>query len=373
MKIVNFVGTRPEIIKVQPVMKEIQKRGHELYFVHTGQHYDFNMSDIFIESLDLPKPNHFLNVKSGSQGIQTARIIARSENILTNLKPHLVIVTGDTNSGLGAAIASSKLGLKIAHVEAGCRSFDKLMPEEINRTLISHVADLHFVPTSNCRSNLLREGIPSSHIFLTGHPIVDLIEGMRMRISTSRPINQDPDGSLDVMQSLYNYVLVTLHRRENVTTKERLIDILIALDRLAESKTVVFPCHPHTKKQIRSLALGKYLKNLKVIEPVDYLQSLNLIKHARFVMTDSGGIQQEAALLNVPCITLRDVTEWNETVNAGINFLGGYKLRRIIKTVRHLERGYEHIVQRFKFTRNLFGAPGSSRRIMHIIEHDALN
>lgn len=367
MKIVNFVGTRPEIIKVQPVMKQIQRRGHELFFVHTGQHYDFNMSDIFIERLDLPKPNHFLNVKSGSQGIQTARIIARSENILTNVKPHLVIVTGDTNSGLGAAIASSKLGLKIAHVEAGCRSFDKQMPEEINRTLISHVADLHFAPTHNCRNNLLREGISPSHIFLTGHPIVDLIDGMRIRISTSSPI---PDRSFGFMRyKKDNYALVTLHRRENVTTKERLTDILIALDRLAHDITIIFPCHPHTKRQIRSLALGKYLKNIKVIEPVDYVQSLSLIKHARYVMTDSGGIQQESALLNVPCITLRDVTEWIETVNAGINFLGGYKLRRIIETVHRLERGYDAIVRRFKLTRNLFGSPGSSKRITHIIEN----
>ncbi|PWU79739.1 MAG: UDP-N-acetylglucosamine 2-epimerase (non-hydrolyzing) [Candidatus Nitrosopolaris wilkensis] len=362
MNIVNFVGTRPEIIKIQPVMKDLEKRGHELNFVHTGQHYDFNMSDIFIHDLELTKPKYFLNAKSQSQGVQTARIIARSERILTIEKPDLVIVTGDTNSALGAAIASSKLGIKVAHVEAGCRSFDKSMAEEINRTLISHVADVHFAPTYNCKKNLLREGISSSQIFLTGHPLVDLIHHVSNRITKS-----SLDGLLDSGQK--HYVLVTLHRRENVTDKVRITDILTALDRLSQKIPVIFPCHPHTKRQITKFAINKYLKNLKVIEPVGYLQSLSLIKYARFVMTDSGGIQQEAALLCTPCITLRGVTEWIETVNAGVNFLAGSKLRRIISTVHHLERDYHDIKPRLKLARNLFGESGASRRITHVIEN----
>ncbi len=361
MKIVNFVGTRPEIIKIQPVMKEIQKRGHELTFVHTGQHYDFNMSDIFIDDLDLPRPNYFLNIKSQSQGIQTGRIIAKSESLLKNEKPDLVMVTGDTNSGLGSAIASSKLGFKVAHVEAGCRSFDKSMAEEINRTLISHVASIHFAPTDNCKKNLLREGISSSHIFLTGYPIVDLIDQMSNRIPKS-----SLNGLLDSEQK--HYVLVTLHRRENVTNKIRISEILMALDSISRKIPVIFPCHPHTKRQITRFAVKKHLKNLKVIEPVGYLQSLSLIKHARFVMTDSGGVQQEAALLGTLCITLREMTEWIETVNAGVNFLAGHKIGRIIRTVHRLQRDYDDIVHRLKFTRNLFGTTGSSRRITDIIE-----
>ena len=368
MKIVNFVGTRPEIIKVQAVMKEIQKRGHELNFIHTGQHYDHNMSDIFIKGLDLTRPDYFLNVKSGSQGIQTGRIIARSENILKNVKPDLVIVTGDTNSGLGAAIASSKLGFKVAHVEAGCRSFDKLMPEEINRTLISHVADLHFAPTDNCKKNLLREGISPSHIFLTGHPLVDLIDQMRSQILTPKESIPDAYSEFGLKSKKEFYALATLHRRENVTDAGRLKSILIAFDRLSQKIPVIFPCHPHTRRQITRFALRRYIRNLKVIEPVGYLQSLSLIKHARFVMTDSGGIQQEAALLHTPCITLRGVTEWIETVNAGVNFLTGYDLKRIISTVDDLERDYDYIASKTNSTRSLFGRPGASARITQIIE-----
>lgn len=358
MRIANFVGTRPEIIKIQPVMKEIQKTGHQLDFIHTGQHYDFNMSEVFIEGLELPKPNFFLKVKSGSQGIQTGQIIAKSENILKMNRPDLVLVTGDTNSGLGAAIAASKLGLPVAHVEAGCRSFDKSMPEEINRTLISHVAHLHFAPTHNCKKNLLREGISPSRIFLTGHPIVDLIHSMANRISKT---------SLDSLSNK-EYILATVHRRENISKREKISDILTAFDQLSKKIPLVFPCHPHTKRQIAKFSLTKYLRNLKVIEPVDYIQSLSLIKHARLVVTDSGGIQQEAAILGSPCITLREVTEWVETVNLRVNFLTGYRLGRIMSTVKNVEKDYDNIIHRFKSTHALFGKPGASKRIINIID-----
>jgi UDP-N-acetylglucosamine 2-epimerase len=346
---------------MQPIIKEIQNSEHEFIFVHTGQHYDFMMSEIFVDELELPKPDHFLNVKSTSQGAQTGEIIAKCEGIIKNENPDIVLVQGDTNSALGAAIATSKLALSIGHIEAGCRSFDKLMPEEINRVLISDIANLHFAPTYNCKRNLVREGILSSQIFLIGHPIVDLIKHFRNRIA-----NSDTLGKLENKNK--GYVLATVHRRENITNKEKISEILIALDHLAQKIPVTFPCHPHTELQINEFKLKNYLKNLKIIQPVGYFDSLSLIKHARFVLTDSGGIQQEAALLDTPCITLREVTEWIETVKAGVNFLAGYRSTRIIEKVQYIEKYYNNIVRRFDSIQDLFGEIGVSRRVIHTIE-----
>jgi UDP-N-acetylglucosamine 2-epimerase (non-hydrolysing) len=358
IKIASIVGTRPEIIKMQPIIKEIQKSKHDLNFIHTGQHYSFNMSNIFIDDLDLPQPNYFLNVKSGSQGVQTSRIIAKCEKLLKSEKPDIVLVQGDTNSALGAAIASSKLGLSIGHVEAGCRSFDKQMPEEINRVLISDIASLHFVATDNCKRNLLKEGIPASQIFVTGHPIVDLIRQIRNRIS---------ENTLNKSKNKH-YALVTFHRRENIDDKDNISNILTVFDQLSQKMPVIFPCHPHTKRQILRFSLEKYVKNLRMIKPVDYIQSLSLCKNAKFVLTDSGGIQQEAALLCTPCITLRKTTEWIETVKLGINFLAGCGSGCIKENIRYVERNYDDILQRFKSSRYLFGKVGVSKRILTIIE-----
>jgi UDP-N-acetylglucosamine 2-epimerase (non-hydrolysing) len=361
MKITVVVGTRPEIIKMQPIIKEIQNSKHEFIFIHTGQHYDFMMSEIFVNELELPKPDYFLSVKSASQGAQTGEIIARCEGILKNENPDIVLVQGDTNSALGAAIASSKLGLSIGHVEAGCRSFDKLMPEEINRVIISDISNFHFAPTYNCKRNLIREGILSSQIFLIGHPIVDLIKHLRNRIVNNNSLRK-------LKNKRNGYALATIHRRENINNKKKISDILVALDHLSQKIPIIFPCHPHTELQIIEFELKNYLKNLKVIQPVAYLDSLSLIKNARYVLTDSGGIQQEAALLGTPCITLREVTEWVETVKMGVNFLAGHKSSRIIETVQHIEKDYGNIIQRFNSTQNLFGKVGVSRRIIRVIE-----
>ncbi len=356
MKIAAILGTRPELIKMQPVIQEIRARGHELIFVHTGQHFDFEMSDIFVNELELPSPDYFLKVKSSSQGIQTGKIIAKCENILKIEKPEIILVEGDTNSALGASIASSKLNIPIGHVEAGCRSFDKSMSEEVNRVLISDIANLHFVPTNNCRDNLLREGIDDSKIYLTGHPIVDLIKKIEKKIPQT------------VANLKTSYSLVTIHRRENITNKERIRNILVALDSLSHQVKLVFPCHPHTRSQILKYGLTSYLNNIHVMKPVGYLDSLGLIKHAQFVLTDSGGIQQEACILRTPCITLRCQTEWIETIEAGINFLSGYITSDITKTVGYVESHYDAITRRFKSRKQPFGRAGVSRRVTRLIE-----
>lgn len=360
MKLAVVVGTRPEIIKMQPVINEIEKRGHDLVFIETGQHYDFIMSHIFIRELKLRRPNYSLTVNSRSQGNQTADIIRKSEAVLQKEKPDMVLVEGDTNSAFGAALASSKLGIQIGHVEAGCRSFDKRMPEEINRVLIADLARLHFSPTPNCTQNLLREGISPEQIYLTGHPLVDLLRDIEARLLRKNLVKFGPKG--------VPYIFVTVHRRENIQNKRKISEILAALNILAETTPIVFPCHPHTKSQLTTFGLTKYLGKVRVIDPVGYFDSLNLIKNARLVLTDSGGVQQEAALLNTPCVTLREITEWVETVNHGVNFLAGYKEKTIIKTVKYLEKNLDDILGNFNTSHNLFGEPGVSSRILKIIE-----
>lgn len=345
------------MIKMQPVIRQTLMRGHELVFVHTGQHFDYEMSDIFVGELELPKPDYFLNVKSSSQGIQTANTIVGCERILSSEKPDIALVEGDTNSALGASIAASKLHIPIGHVEAGCRSFDKFMPEEINRVLISDIADYHFAPTKNCVDNLLREGIQRSQIFLTGHPIVDLINQIRGKIPNNNLVKD-------------SYALVTIHRRENITDKKRIINLLNALTNLSQRIRLIFPCHPHTESQIRKYHLSNYLRKLNVIRPVGYLDSLGFIKHSKFVLTDSGGIQQEAAILHTPCITLRDETEWIETTEAGVNFLAGNSTGKILEVAERIEKRYNHIIKVLNRRQNLFGTIGVSKRILRTIEKD---
>jgi UDP-N-acetylglucosamine 2-epimerase (non-hydrolysing) len=360
MKLAAIVGTRPDIIKMQPIIKCIEERNHILCFIHTGQHYDFNMSDVFLRNLQLPKPDYFLNTGSKSQCVQIGRVISRCETVLRKANPDGVLLLGDTNSALGAAISACKLSIPIGFVEAGCRSFDKSMPEEINRTLISHMATLNFAPTRNCYQNLLREGLPNDGIVVTGHPIVDLIEQLKPILSKN--IYQDYEK---------DFILVTLHRRENILDKERIQKLLVSFDKISERMPVIFPCHPHTKKQIELFDLSSLLNHILVLDPVDYLQSLSLIRKASMVLTDSGGVQQESALLNTPCITLRDRTEWIETVNIGVNFIAGYNPNLILKNVRFVRNHHKDIMKRFR--KNIFGRIGSSDKILNAIERSFVN
>ncbi len=359
-KIAIIVGTRPEIIKMHPIIKEVKTRNNlELLLIHTGQHYDWNMSNLFIEELELPQPNVFLNVKSGSHGAQTARIIARSERVLGEERPDIVLVEGDTNSSLGAALAASKLKIPVGHVEAGCRSFDKNMPEEINRVLIADLAKLHFAPTETCVQNLIREGVPREQIHFTGHPIVDLLHQVQNKIGK----NILAKFGLKAKK----YYFVTLHREENVDNKDILEGILRALLMLSQSKPVIFSVHPRTRKFIKKFRFKKYLKKLTITSPVGYFGSLSLIKYAKIVLTDSGGIQQEAALLETPCITLRISTEWIETVDSGVNFLARSE-NQIIATTRKLESEFNEIMSKSRLVKKVFGEPFVSSKIVDIIE-----
>lgn len=361
LKVAVFVGTRPEIIKMQPIIKELKNRRHiDLIFIHTGQHYDYNMSAIFIKELDLPQPDMFLNVRSNSPGLQLSRIIARSEKALRKLKPSVVLVLGDTTSTLGAAIATARMKLPLGHIEAGCRSFDKSMPEEQNRVLVADLATHHFAPTETCIQNLLREGIPAGSIYLIGHPIVDLLKKIEYEI----------DDKALCKYGLANgkYYLVTLHREENVDDNNRLKSILEAIRLISERNKVIFPMHPRTIKNVKRYHLEKYIRNCIVTEPVGYTTQLALIKNAYLILTDSGGIQQEAAILGTPCVTLRTVTEWIETVEKGFNVLAGYETKKILQAVKQIGEDWEHVRANLKRPHYLFGEPPVASRIVDIVE-----
>ena len=358
-KIAIVVGTRPEIIKMQPIIKEIEARSElDLLFIHTGQHYGWHLSNQIIDELQLPKPDIYLNVGSGSQGAQIARIIFRAERVLKKIRPYLVLVEGDTNSALGAALAASRLKIPIGHVEAGCRSFDKNMLEEINRVLIADLALLHFAPTETCVKNLLNEGILKEKIYLVGHPIVDVVYSFKEKISKKR---------LSKLGLTANkYYFVTLHRRENIEHKEVLSEILKNIQYLSEFREVLFSIHPHTEKMVKKFGLEKCLKRLKVTKPLGYLDTLTLINFARTVLTDSGGIQQEAAILGTPCITLRKTTEWIETVKLGINFLTGNE-NELKNALERIENNYNEITRLAAKAQKIFGSPPISSKIIDII------
>lgn len=361
IKVMAFVGTRPELIKMEPVLRELKKRpGVELFFVHTGQHYDYNMSAVFIKELALPEPDIYLGVKVGLPGEQIARVVARSERVLRKLRPDMAMVLGDTHSALGAAIAAAKNGVAVGHVEAGCRSFEREMPEEQNRVLIADLATHNFAPTPNCQGNLLREGIAADSIHLTGHPIVDLLRRMAERLD-DRLIRK-----WDLAPG--EYYLVTAHRKDNVETAEKLRGILTAVGELSERKKAIFPVHPRTLKEIKRRHLWGLLKNCIVTEPLGYMESLALIRNASAVLTDSGGIQQEAAILGTPCITLRERTEWVETVKAGVNILAGHEASRILSAVASSKGGTGRSQGGKRAAAELFGKFPVAPRIADEIE-----
>ena len=356
MKIIVAAGTRPELIKLATLIREGRKNHNiELIFCFTGQHYDYSMSQSFVEELELPPFDYHLGVGSATRSNQIARIIARFESVVRNVKPNMVVVQGDTNSALGTAMCASMMNVPVAHVEAGCRSHDRGMPEEINRILISDIATLHFAPTSLCLKNLLREGIASKNIYLVGHPLIDLIYELRDHIDDS-----------DVLKKLSlekgKFYLCTVHRQENTDYPKALAGILRALHTIAQSHPVVLPLHPRTRNRIESFSFEKLLEGILVIDPLRYIDMLNLIKNASLILTDSGGIQQEAAILGTYCVTLRTTTEWSETVMAGINFIVGNDPLDIIKTVRRIERG----TPRHK-VKDIFGKPGATRKIINIL------
>lgn len=325
MKVLTVVGARPQFIKAAPVSRALGAAGHSEFLVHTGQHYDRQMSQVFFEELGLREPAVNLEVGSGSHGWQTAQMLQGLEETMQEQRPDFVLVYGDTNSTIAAALAACKLQLRVAHVEAGLRSFNREMPEEHNRVLTDHCSDLLFCPTQTAVSNLAREGI-NQGVHLVGDTMFDAILQFGALASGRATLAQ-----LGVQRR--GYLLATLHRPYNTDVPENLGKILGALADTGE--TVIFPVHPRTRAKISALngALGAIADNVRMIEPVGYLDMLVLEQNARLILTDSGGMQKEAYFSSVPCVTLRPETEWVETVAAGWNVLTGAERDNIVRAV----------------------------------------
>ncbi|MFC6836861.1 non-hydrolyzing UDP-N-acetylglucosamine 2-epimerase [Halomarina ordinaria] len=308
-ELVVVVGTRPEIIKMAPVIRAAEGT-FERYLVHTGQHYDAEMSGAFFEALDLPAPDENLEIGSGTQGEQTSQALVGVERLLLEREPAAAVALGDTNAVLSTALAASKLSTTFGHVEAGLRSFDRTMPEEVNRVVADHVADLSFAPTEQAVSHLRDEGVTEG-VHETGNTVVDACH-------EHAPLAAERSDVLERFGLDGDYVAATIHRPHNTDDAERLRAVVDALD--GASVPVVFPAHPRTQRVLADLDYEPS-GSLRLVDPLDYLDFLKLMDHARVVVTDSGGIQEEASVLEVPCLTVRPNTERPETVEAGVNEL----------------------------------------------------
>ena len=356
------LGTRPEIIKMSPIIRSCQKKGVDFFVIHTGQHYSYEMDRIFFEELGLPTPDFNLDVGSKSHAEQTGLIMIGIEKILQKERPEVVLVQGDTNTVLAGTLAASKCYVRdgssqpinVGHVEAGLRSFDRSMPEEVNRIVADHLSRYLFAPTEKAREHLCHEGIPDNKIFVTGNTIVDAVRQnlalSKKKTDTIRDLGLTPDG----------FFLVTLHRQENVDNKRRLKGILKGLTRIHEGcgMPLVFPIHPRTEKMIASFRLK--LKGFQMIKPLGFLEFLQIESQARLALTDSGGVQEETCILNVPCVTIRDSTERPETVDAGANIIAGVDPASIIDAA-------ERMLAQSRSWKNPFGDGKTGDRIIEIL------
>ena len=323
VKIISIVGARPQFIKAAAVSRKLRER-HTEVLVHTGQHYDYEMSGVFFEGLELPRPAVNLGIGSGSHGVQTGEMLKAVEGVLLSERPGCVLIYGDTNSTLAGALAAAKLSIPIAHVEAGLRSFNRRMPEEINRVLADHLSSLLLCPSNTAVNNLVAEGI-SQNVHLVGDVMLDVLNWAKQRIDAGQsPILE----RLGVSEK--RYLLATVHRSENTDEVARLSSILNAFNSVDEP--VVFPVHPRARRVITEMGF-RLEPHVLLIDPVGYLEMIALVGSARLILTDSGGLQKEAYWLGVPCLTLRNETEWVETVRAGWNVLVGCESKTILDAV----------------------------------------
>jgi UDP-N-acetylglucosamine 2-epimerase len=325
IKVVSIVGARPQFIKLAPVSRVLRRVARDV-LVHTGQHYDHGMSAVFFEELQIPEPDYNLGVGSGPHGWQTGQMLMRIEEVLLAQRPDWVLVYGDTNSTVAGALAAVKLHIPVAHVEAGLRSYNRRMPEEHNRVLTDHASDLLFCPTQTAVENLVREGVTKG-VSLTGDVMYDaVLHNGSLAERHSRVLDRLGLGA-------GGYVLATIHRPRNTDDRARLQALLSALGEIATTRPLVLPAHPRTQKALQALGYRPG-PGLCLIEPLGYLDMLMLEKHARLILTDSGGVQKEAFFFGVPCLTLREETEWVETVAAGWNRLVGADPQAIVQAAR---------------------------------------
>ena len=355
MKLCIILGTRPEIIKMAPIIKECQKRELDYFVIHTGQHYSYEMDKLFFEELELPGAKHNLDVGSGSHGKQTGIMLEKIEQVLMQEKPDVVFVQGDTNTVLAGALAASKLGIKVGHVEAGLRSYDRKMPEETNRIVADHISDYLFCPTEKAKEILLKEGIDEKKIFVTGNTIVDSVfqnlELAKKKVDVFSKFGLEKG----------NYFLITAHRPANVDNKENLEKMFKGFESVYNKfkLPLFYPIHPRTKKMIESLNV-KVPECVKLVDPVGFLEFLQLEANAKLVLTDSGGVQEETCILRVPCITLRENTERPETIDVGGNVLAGLNPEKILECTKIM-------LNKEKEWSNPFGDGDSGKKIIDIV------
>lgn len=353
-KIAIILGTRPEIIKLSPIIRELQSSKQNFFVIHTNQHYSQNMDEIFFNELNLPAPKYNLKIGSGLHGDTTGKMLQSIESVLLKERPDWVIVQGDTNSVLAGALVASKLQIKIAHVEAGLRSYDRSMPEEINRIVTDHISDMLFCPTNKQSNILLKEGVPKNKIFVSGNTIVDAVY---QNISL---LKNHPEFTHYQKES---YFLLTTHRPSNVDNKDNLTSIINSLSAISQKykAKIYFPIHPRTNKQLEIFKIKLDSKYFIPLEPVGYLEMLALQKNAKIIFTDSGGIQEESCILQVPSITLRCNTERPETIEVGASILTGPNKRKILSATHKQLKSTRHWP-------NPFGSRSSSKKILkHIL------
>jgi len=356
-KICVVVGTRPGIIKMSPIIRELERRGEDYFIIHTGQHYSYEMDRKFFEDLNLPEPKYKLDTVKYYQthGAQTGEMLKGVEAALLKEKPKLTLVGGDANTNLAGALAARKLHIMVGHVEAGLRSGDWRMPEEHNRVIIDHISELLFAPTEKERENLIRDNVRGK-IFVVGNTIVDAVY-QNLGIAERKS---------DILERLglsgEDYLVLTVHREENVDFRENLEVIFEAVKEIAEDHLIVFPAHPRTRRRLREFGMYEWverIRNLIITEPLGYLDFLKLLSNSKLALTDSGGIQEECCILKIPCVTLRENTERPETVEVGANYVAGLRKESILKAV-------EVMIDKERNWRNPFGDGKTGKRIVEI-------
>jgi UDP-N-acetylglucosamine 2-epimerase (non-hydrolysing) len=357
MTIAIVLGTRPEIIKLSPIIHELTRTQREFFILHTGQHYSPQLDQIFFDQLALPSPTYNLAVGSGSHAHQTGTMMIGIETVLLREAPEWILVEGDTNTVVSGTLAAAKVGVPIGHVEAGLRSYDRSMPEEINRIIADHCATLLFAPTDYARQTLRGEGLPRERIHVTGNTIVDVIEQHHPTTAQTRRV-ETLMTELDLQEG--GYFLVTLHRQENVDSPSRLRQLIHGLDQVQDTYKypIIYPIHPRTQTRLNALQLQP--TRVRLIPPLDYLTFLHLERHAKLVLTDSGGVQEETCILHVPCVTLRENTERPETLQVGSNILAGVEAKAIVSSVGTMLQKATDWVQPF-------GDGHAGRRIVTIL------
>ena len=367
MKIATILGTRPEIIKMAPIIDEISKRGIDQIVLHTGQHYDKEMSDNFFTDLEIPTPDYNIHVGSGTHGKQTGLMMQGIEEVLLKEKPDIVLVQGDTNAVLAGALVASKLHIAIGHVEAGLRSFDMTMPEEINRRAADVTSTMYFIPTEESAINLLAEGFSHKNLLITGNTVVDACF-RHLEIARKKGFEEESLASLDI-ENMDNILTLTMHRAENVDVKERVINIIEALKEL-DQMNIIFPIHPRTKNTLENFGLFDELNEMEhvhIIKPLGYLDFLLLTSKSTLILTDSGGLQEEAITLDVPALTLRYNTERPETVTAGGNILVGSNKEAILENANKILNDKE-FADKMKNAPNPYGGGDSAKLTVDAIE-----